>query len=294
VRILATLGPASDTPEMIRQLAEAGADAFRINMSHGSHEDHARRIAAIRHLEAELERPTTIVADLQGPKLRVGRFEGDKALLKKGQTFVFDRDKKLGDSTRANLPHREIFEAVQPGARLLVDDGKLVFRIVKAERDRLETKVEVGGTISNNKGLNLPDVLLPMAALTEKDRKDLAFALEHGVDWIALSFVQRPETSPRRGGLIGGKAAFARQDREAGRDRAARRHIGAGRRGDGGARRPRRRDAARRGAAAAEKDRRGGAPARPAGGGGDPDARIDDQHAVADPRRGVRRRHRRL
>ena len=201
VRILATLGPASDTPEMIRQLAEAGADAFRINMSHGSHEDHARRIAAIRALEAELERPTTIVADLQGPKLRVGRFEGDKALLKNGQTFVFDRDKTLGDSTRANLPHREIFEAVQPGARLLVDDGKLVFRIVKAERDRLETKVEVGGTISNNKGLNVPDVVLPMAALTEKDRSRPCLRARAGrrLD-RAVASSSGPRTSPRRAG----------------------------------------------------------------------------------------------
>jgi pyruvate kinase len=208
VRILATLGPASDTPEMIRQLAEAGADAFRINMSHGSHADHQRRIEAIRSLEHELERPTTILADLQGPKLRVGRFKGDKAELEKGQRFVFDRDDRPGDAKRANLPHREIFEAVTPGTRLLVDDGKLVFRIDKAGKDRIETIVEVGGTISNNKGLNLPDVLLPLAALTEKDRSDLAFALEQGVDWIALSFVQRPEDVAEARRLIGGKAAL--------------------------------------------------------------------------------------
>lgn len=208
VRILATLGPASDTPDMIRQLAEAGADAFRINMSHGSHADHERRIAAIRALEHELDRPTTIVADLQGPKLRVGKFKGDKAELEKGQRFVFDRDDRPGDSKRANLPHREIFEAVEKGTRLLVDDGKLVFRIEQVGKDRLDTIVEVGGTISNNKGLNLPDVLLPLAALTEKDRSDLAFALEHGVDWIALSFVQRPEDVAEARRLIGGKASL--------------------------------------------------------------------------------------
>src|ERR1700710_624825 len=135
VRILATLGPASDSQAMIRRLAEAGADAFRINMSHGSHADHAKRIAAIRALEAELQRPTTILADLQGPKLRVGRFAGHQARLKTGQTFPFDRDKALGDTTRANLPHREIFDAVHPGTRLLVDDGKLVFRVTGVDAD---------------------------------------------------------------------------------------------------------------------------------------------------------------
>ncbi len=206
VRILATLGPASDTPEMIRRLSQAGADAFRINMSHGKHEDHARRIAAVRALESELERPTTIVADLQGPKLRVGRFRGDKAVVETGRRFVFDRDGKLGDATRASLPHREIFEAVQPGTRLLVDDGKLVFRVVEAGAERIETFVETGGTISNNKGLNVPDVVLPLAALTDKDRADLAFALESHVDWIALSFVQRPEDVAEARRLIGGKA----------------------------------------------------------------------------------------
>src|SRR5688500_11207848 len=206
VRILATLGPASHTADMIRQLAEAGADAFRINMSHGGHADHEKLIAAIRSLESELERPTTILADLQGPKLRVGRFKGDKAVLETGQKFVFARDDRPGDAKRASLPHREIFEAVEAGTRLLVDDGKLVFRIEKAGEDRLETRVEVGGILSNNKGLNLPDVLLPLAALTEKDRSDLAFALEHGVDWIALSFVQRPEDVAEAKTLIGNKA----------------------------------------------------------------------------------------
>ena len=206
VRILATLGPASDTPEMIRRLSQAGADAFRINMSHGGHEDHGRRIAAVRALESELERPTTIVADLQGPKLRVGRFKGDKAVVETGQRFVFDRDEKLGDSTRVGLPHREIFEAVAPGTRLLVDDGKLVFRVVETGARRIETHVETGGIISNNKGLNVPDVVLPVAALTEKDRADLAFALDSHVDWIALSFVQRPEDVAEARRLIGGKA----------------------------------------------------------------------------------------
>ena len=208
VRILATLGPASNSPDLIRQLIEAGADAFRINMSHGSHEDHHARIEMIRGLEKELERPTTILADLQGPKLRVDRFAENKAVLERGQTFIFDRHADPGDAYRVNLPHREIFEAVERGTRLLVDDGKLVLRVTDATPDRLETLVEVGGTISNNKGLNVPDVVLPLAALTEKDRKDLAFALDQHVDWIALSFVQRPEDVAEARRLIAGRASL--------------------------------------------------------------------------------------
>lgn len=208
VRILATLGPASNTPKMIRQLAEAGADAFRVNMSHGTHDDHKKLIETIRGLEKELDRPTTILADLQGPKLRVGKFKGDKATLETGAAFVLDRDAKLGDSSRVNLPHGEIFDAVEEGTRLLIDDGKLVLRVVGVRPDRIETLVEVGGAISNNKGLNVPDVVLPLAALTEKDRADLSFALEQHVDWIALSFVQRPEDVAEARRLIAGRASL--------------------------------------------------------------------------------------
>ncbi|HEX6376867.1 MAG TPA: pyruvate kinase [Allosphingosinicella sp.] len=208
VRILATLGPASRTPDMIRKLAEAGADAFRVNMSHGSHQDHLRLIETIRTLEKELDRPTTILADLQGPKLRVGRFHNDGVDLEAGQTFVFDRNPALGDSRRAELPHREIFGGVEKGTRLLLDDGKLVQRVVTATPDRIETVVEVGGRLSNNKGVNVPDVVLPLAALTDKDRADLAFALDQHVDWIALSFVQRPEDVAEARRLIAGRAAL--------------------------------------------------------------------------------------
>jgi pyruvate kinase len=207
-RILATLGPASNSPEMIRRLVENGADAFRINMSHGTHADHLKLIEMIRQLERELGRPTTILADLQGPKLRVGQFAEGKATLRRGQTFRFDRDKAPGSSARVNLPHPEIFEAVQEGTRLLIDDGKMVLRVTKADKEQIETRVEVGGTISNNKGLNVPDVVVPLAALTPKDRKDLAFAIEHHVDWIALSFVQRPEDVAEARRLIAGRAAL--------------------------------------------------------------------------------------
>ncbi|MBO9624713.1 MAG: pyruvate kinase [Sphingomonas sp.] len=208
VRVLATLGPASNTPEMIQQLFEAGADAFRINMSHGDQASKVPLFEAIRGLEKKLGRPTTILADLQGPKLRVGKFAEGKILLERGQTFVLDRDSAPGDATRVQLPHREIFEAAHADARLLLDDGKLVLRVTEATPERLTTVVEVGGPLSNNKGLNVPDMVLPMAALTEKDRSDLAFAVEQGADWIALSFVQRPEDLMEARRLIGGKAAL--------------------------------------------------------------------------------------
>ena len=208
VRILATLGPASDTPEMIRALFVAGADAFRINMSHGTHEDHAARIASIRALEKEFNRPTTILGDLQGPKLRVGTFEKGLAILEKGAAFVLDQDETPGDGRRVNLPHPEIYAALVPETRLLLDDGKLVLRVKAVSDDRIDTIVEVGGTLSNRKGVNVPDVVVPVPALTDKDRRDLSFAVEQGCDWIALSFVQRPEDLAEARKLMGGHGAL--------------------------------------------------------------------------------------
>ena len=208
VRVLATLGPASSTREMIATLFERGADAFRINMSHGDQASKIPVIEAIRSLEAEYRRPTTILADLQGPKLRVGKFADGRVILEPGQTFVLDRSPEPGDATRVELPHREIFAAIARDARLLLDDGKLVLRVTDHGDDRIETVVEVGGALSNSKGLNVPDVVLPMAALTEKDISDLAFAVEQGCDWIALSFVQRPEDLADARQLIQGKAAL--------------------------------------------------------------------------------------
>ena len=208
VKILATLGPASSDPAMIRALIEAGADAFRINMSHGTQKDKVALVETIRGFEEEFRRPTTILFDLQGPKLRVGPFAGGSAELVAGQPYSFDRDSTPGDSTRANLPHPEIFAAVKAGANLLINDGKLRLKVIEANAERILTEVVVGGTISDHKGVNVPDVVLPIPALTEKDRSDLAFALEQKADWIALSFVQRPEDIAEARALIGDKAAL--------------------------------------------------------------------------------------
>lgn len=193
---------------MIRELFLAGADAFRVNMSHGAHEDHAKNIASIRALEKEFGRPTTILADLQGPKLRVGAIVDNMVMLKPGQSFVLDRSDAPGTTKRVNLPHPEIYAALEPGTRLLIDDGKLVLRVRTVEAERIETVVEIGGPLSSRKGVNVPDVVLPMAAMTEKDRRDLAFAIDQGADWIALSFVQRPEDLAEARRLMGGYGAL--------------------------------------------------------------------------------------
>ncbi|WP_295492785.1 pyruvate kinase [Sphingorhabdus sp. EL138] len=208
VRILATLGPASDTPEMIEKLFRAGADAFRVNMSHGEQAEKAQLIAHIRALEKAYNRPTTILVDLQGPKLRVGTFADDKVELHHGHNFRLDTDTAPGDAHRVHLPHPEVFAALEVGARLLLDDGKLVLRVTEICPEHINTKIEVGGMLSNRKGLNVPDVVVPIAALTEKDLSDLAFALAQGVDWIAMSFVQRPEDVAEGKKLIGNKAAL--------------------------------------------------------------------------------------
>jgi pyruvate kinase len=207
VRILATLGPASNNLAMIRTLYRAGVDGFRINMSHGGHDGHAAVIGHIRELERELGRPMTILADLQGPKIRIGGFEAPVEIAA-GERFVLDRDPAPGSDRRASLPHPEIFGAVEPGQRLLIDDGKVVLRVRSTGIDAIDTDVVVGGRLSSNKGLNVPDAVIPMAALTDKDRRDLDFALDQGADWVALSFVQRPEDVAEARRLIGGRAAL--------------------------------------------------------------------------------------
>jgi pyruvate kinase len=208
VKILATIGPASRSPEMLSRLFRAGADAFRLNMSHGSHEDHAEAIKAIRALEKEFTRPIAILADLQGPKLRVGSFAGGEAVIRHGSHFTLDRDETPGDENRVCLPHPELFGILERGQRLLINDGKIRLVVREADDDRIRCSAEVGGVISDRKGVNVPDAEVPIPALTEKDRKDLAFAMDHGADWIALSFVQRPEDIAEARKLMGREGAL--------------------------------------------------------------------------------------
>ena len=205
-KIVATLGPASSTPEVLLRLFQGGADVFRLNFSHGSHEDHAARITMIRALEEAVGRPIGILADVQGPKLRVGRFQGGRVHLQSGQSFRLDLNPRPGDSRRVQLPHPEILEAAGIGTSLLLDDGKLRLRVAHRRDDHLECEVVVGGPLSDRKGVNVPDVALPIPALTEKDRADLAFVLERGVDYIGLSFVQRPEDVAEAKGITDGRA----------------------------------------------------------------------------------------
>ncbi len=208
VKIVATLGPASNDYEMIRKLHEAGADVFRLNMSHGDHAEIKVRHGIIRQVEKDVGSPIAILADLQGPKLRVGVFKDDEAELEAGQDFRLDLDKAIGDATRVCLPHKEIFDALKPGASLLVNDGKIRLKVKDCGRDFANCTVVVGGTISNRKGVNVPDVVLPLAALSDKDRKDLEFVCELGVDWLALSFVQRAADVEEGRTLAKGRAAI--------------------------------------------------------------------------------------
>ncbi len=208
VKIVATLGPASNDYDTIRALHEAGADVFRLNMSHGSHDEIAERHKIIRKIEADLDSPIAILADLQGPKLRVGVFANDAEELEEGASFRMDLDPTPGDVTRVNLPHPEIFQALEAGASLLVNDGKIRLKVERCGEDFADCSVITGGTISNRKGVNVPDVVLPLAALSEKDRADLEFVCALGVDWLALSFVQRAKDVFEAKGLADGRAAI--------------------------------------------------------------------------------------
>ncbi|MEP3113038.1 pyruvate kinase [Nisaea sp.] len=207
-KIVATLGPASSTPKRIEELFRAGVDVFRLNFSHGSHRDHAERLRVIRELEKTTGRPIAVMADLQGPKLRIGSFADGKIELTAGSKFRLDLDRAPGNQKRVCLPHTEIFEAIHKGTDLLLDDGKIRLTVTKCGDGFAETKVITGGPLSNNKGVNVPNVMLGLSPLSAKDRTDLSFALSVGVDWVALSFVQRPEDVAEARKLIGDQASI--------------------------------------------------------------------------------------
>jgi pyruvate kinase len=206
VKILATLGPASASLEMIEKLFIAGVDVFRINMSHTDHALLKTLHGHIRAVEEKLKRPIGILADLQGPKIRIGTFADKEVRIVAGEQFVFDTNPEPGDATRVFLPHPEIFAGAKKGDSLLLNDGRLRVEITKAEPTRIETKIIYGGALSNRKGVNLPDTVLAIPALTEKDRADLEAAASLGVDWIALSFVQRAEDVAEAQKLVKGRA----------------------------------------------------------------------------------------
>jgi len=206
LRIVVTLGPASSSPGMIEDLFATGADVFRLNMSHGDLEAKGEMIERIRALEEKFGRPTTILADLQGPKLRIGTFKDGPIRLRYDQRFTLCLDTVEGDDTQVTLPHPEIFKAAQQGMRLLLDDGRIRLEVDAVEERKMHCKVLLGGKLSDRKGVNVPDVVLPLAAMTHKDRTDLDFALANGVDWIALSFVQRPEDVQELREIVAGRA----------------------------------------------------------------------------------------
>ncbi len=205
-KIVATLGPASSSKEMILALFEAGVDVFRFNFSHGTQEGHRKRHETVREVERLVGRPIAILADLQGPKLRIGTFCEDKVQVSAGSEFVFDRNSTPGDIGRVCLPHPELFGVMEPGHGISLDDGKIRMQVIKSTNEEIRTRVMTGGVLSNRKGLNVPDVILPIPILTEKDRRDLEFALSLGVDWVALSFVQRPEDLVEARRIIAGRA----------------------------------------------------------------------------------------
>ena len=207
-KIIATLGPSSNTPAVIRALLVAGVNVFRLNFSHGDHKTHAESVKIIRKLEKEIGRPVGIMADLQGPKLRIGKFEKGKISLSEGQTIRFDLNPAPGTEKRVNLPHPEVLSVLKKDSLIFLDDGKVRARITKKGADFAEAVIQTGSMLSDKKGLNVPGAVIPIPALTAKDKKDLEAALEMNVDWIAQSFVQTPEDVKAARKLIKGRAAL--------------------------------------------------------------------------------------
>src|SRR5690606_4458848 len=208
IKILATLGPASSDEAMIEKLYQAGADVFRVNMSHADHDTMRTLIGRIRNVERRVGRPIGILADLQGPKLRVGSFAEKSVSLEVGQEFTLDDNPEPGDSKRVHLPHPEILKSVKAGHRLLIDDGRLQLEALDAGPGFIRCRVVAGTLISDRKGVSLPDTDLPVGALTDKDHRDLDAVLATGVDWIALSFVQRPEDVAEVRKVVRGRAGL--------------------------------------------------------------------------------------
>lgn len=208
-KIVATVGPASSDRATIENLFRAGADVFRLNFSHGTHEDHKKRLGIIRSVERDLGRPIGVLLDLQGPKLRIGQFAEGPVLLEAGDSFRLDLDKETkGNGKRVSLPHPEIFLALEIGANLLLDDGRIRLEVERLGPDFAETKVINGGMLSDRKGVNVPDVMLPISAMSDKDRMDLEYGLTIEVDWIAVSFVQRPEDIQEVKAIVQGRAGI--------------------------------------------------------------------------------------
>jgi len=205
-KIVATLGPASSSKEIIKSMFENGVNVFRLNFSHGDHDGHRKNFESIRELESIYNCPTAVLIDLQGPKLRVNIFANGSEILQNGDEFTFDLNTDPGSNYRVNLPHPEIFQAIKPGAELLVDDGKLRFKVIAHGADFIKTQVIVGGKISNRKGVNVPDATLPISIITEKDKNDLEFGLSLGADWVAISFVQTPDDVRQAREMIGDRA----------------------------------------------------------------------------------------
>ena len=208
VKIVATLGPASSTEAMVSKLFEEGVDVFRLNLSHGLHSEIKKRHEIIRRVEKKFGRPICILADLQGPKLRCGEFKNKEAELVPGQSFIFDKERKLGDSNRVYLPEFKVFTNLERGSKVLVNDGKIKLKVKEINKSFVKTEVLVGGVISDKKGINVPDQVLPLSALSKKDLSDLEFVCDLGIDWLGLSFVQRAKDVKEAKKIVRGRAAI--------------------------------------------------------------------------------------
>jgi Pyruvate kinase len=291
-KIVATIGPASSSHEVVTELAKAGVDAFRLNFSHGTHEQHANAAQTVRAVQSDLQKALALIADLQGPKLRIGALDAPRVLVK-GDEVVVVGEQAARDGELPLAPD-VIGEVLMPGHDVLIDDGLVRLAVEEVSDGRARCRVVVGGEVKTHKGVNLPGVPVPIPSLTKKDLEDLSFALGLGVDYVALSFVRAAADVRDLQAIIRStvRRARDREDREGRGGRGARRRArGSGRR-DGGARRPGRRDGRRDRAAAAEADHPSLPRGREAGDHGDADARVDDRARRADPRGGERRRER--